>query len=163
MSADSLYREDVYTDQRVGTIRRMTPVKSDGSEDPSRPLVFVGQATIMTPMGSLPLTFERVTTGRLTAKSRVDLPITFERVVAGNRVTFGAVTLPLTFERVTTGRLTLRGRADLPLTFERVTVGKVHAYADVAFPILFERVVAGTRSTRSSCTSRRAWSTRSIA
>ena len=58
MSADSLYREDILTDQRVGTIRRMTPVKSDGGDDPSRPLVFVGQATVMTPMGSLPLSFE---------------------------------------------------------------------------------------------------------
>jgi hypothetical protein len=58
MSADALYREDVYTDQRVGTIRRMMPVKSDGSDDPSRPLIFVGQATVMTPMGSLPLSFE---------------------------------------------------------------------------------------------------------
>lgn len=58
MSADALYREDVYTDQRVGTIRRMAPVKSDGSDDPSRPLIFVGQATVMTPMGSLPLSFE---------------------------------------------------------------------------------------------------------
>ena len=58
MSADALYREDVFTDQRVGTVRRMTPVKSDGSDDPSRPLIFIGQATIMTPMGSLPLSFE---------------------------------------------------------------------------------------------------------
>lgn len=58
MSADTLYREDVFTDQRVGTIRRMTPVKSDGSDDPARPTIFVGQATVMTPMGSLPLSFE---------------------------------------------------------------------------------------------------------
>lgn len=58
MSADALYREDIFSDQRVGTIRRMTPVKSDGSDDPARPLVFVGQATVMTPMGSLPLSFE---------------------------------------------------------------------------------------------------------
>jgi hypothetical protein len=58
MSADALYREDTFTDQRVGTVRRMTPVKSDGSDDPSRPLIFVGQATVMTPMGSLPLSFE---------------------------------------------------------------------------------------------------------
>jgi hypothetical protein len=58
MSADALYREDVFTDQRVGTIRRMTPVKSDGGDDPSRPMIFVGQATVMTPMGSLPLSFE---------------------------------------------------------------------------------------------------------
>jgi hypothetical protein len=58
MSADALYREDIFTDQRVGTVRRMTPVKSDGSDDPSRPLIFVGPATVMTPMGSLPLSFE---------------------------------------------------------------------------------------------------------
>jgi hypothetical protein len=58
MSADALYREDTFTDQRVGTVRRMTPVRSDGSDDPSRPLIFVGQATVMTPMGSLPLSFE---------------------------------------------------------------------------------------------------------
>jgi hypothetical protein len=58
MSVETLYREDVFTDQRVGTVRRMTPVKADGSDDPSRPLIFVGQATVMTPMGSLPLSFE---------------------------------------------------------------------------------------------------------
>ena len=58
MSADALYREDVFTDQRVGTVRRMTPVKSDGTDDPSRPHFFIGQATVMTPMGSLPLSFE---------------------------------------------------------------------------------------------------------
>jgi hypothetical protein len=58
MSAEALYREDVFTDQRIGTVRRMTPVKSDGSDDPSRAVLFVGQATVMTPMGSLPLSFE---------------------------------------------------------------------------------------------------------
>jgi len=58
MSVDALYREDVFTDQRVGTVRRLTPVKSDGGEDTSRPPIFIGQATVMTPMGSLPLSFE---------------------------------------------------------------------------------------------------------
>jgi len=58
MNAASLYREDIYTDQRVGTVRRLTPVKSDGSDDASRPVLFIGQATVMTPMGSLPLSFE---------------------------------------------------------------------------------------------------------
>lgn len=58
MDAQALYREEIYTDQRVGTVRRLTPVKSDGSDDPSRPVLFVGQATVMTPMGSLPLSFE---------------------------------------------------------------------------------------------------------
>jgi len=58
MDAAALYREDTFTDQRVGTIRRMTPVKADGTDDPSRPVLFIGQATVMTPMGSLPLSFE---------------------------------------------------------------------------------------------------------
>jgi hypothetical protein len=58
MSADALYREDVFTDQRVGTVRRLTPVRADGSDDPVRQVVFIGQATIMTPMGSLPISFE---------------------------------------------------------------------------------------------------------
>lgn len=58
MNADTLYREDVFTDQRVGTVRRLQPVRADGSDDPSRPVIFIGQATVMTPMGSLPLSFE---------------------------------------------------------------------------------------------------------
>ena len=58
MDAAALYREDVFTDQRVGTVRRMVPVHADGTDDPSRPVLFVGQATVMTPMGSLPLSFE---------------------------------------------------------------------------------------------------------
>lgn len=58
MNADALYREDVFTDQRVGTVRRLVPVRADGSDDPSRAVIFIGQATVMTPMGSLPLSFE---------------------------------------------------------------------------------------------------------
>lgn len=58
MDAAALYREDIFTDQRVGTVRRLTPVTADGVDDPSRPILFVGQATVMTPMGSLPLSFE---------------------------------------------------------------------------------------------------------
>lgn len=58
MNADGLYREDVFTDQRVGTVRRLVPVRADGSDDPSRKTMFIGQATAMTPMGSLPLSFE---------------------------------------------------------------------------------------------------------
>lgn len=58
MDANSLYREDMFTDQKVGTIRRMTPVKADGSDDDSRSTVYVGQAQMMTPAGALPLTFE---------------------------------------------------------------------------------------------------------
>jgi hypothetical protein len=58
MDAQDLYREEVYSDRKVGTIRVMTPVKSDGTPDPTRAMSFVGQAQIMTPAGVLPLNFE---------------------------------------------------------------------------------------------------------
>lgn len=58
MDANDLYREDIYSDRKVGTIRVMTPVRSDGSPDPSRQPSYVGQAQIMTPAGVLPLSFE---------------------------------------------------------------------------------------------------------
>ena len=56
--ADSLYREDLYSDRKVGTIRQLTPVKPDGAVDPKRPMQFIGQISILTPMGTLPITFE---------------------------------------------------------------------------------------------------------
>lgn len=58
MDAADVYREDVYTDRKVGTIRCMTPVKADGSPDTARGRLFVGEAQILTPMGALPVTFE---------------------------------------------------------------------------------------------------------
>jgi hypothetical protein len=58
MDVNDLYREDMYSDRRVGTIRVLTPVKSDGTADPTRPTSYVGQAQIMTPAGALPLSFE---------------------------------------------------------------------------------------------------------
>jgi hypothetical protein len=58
MDANDLYREDIYSDRRVGTIRVLTPVKSDGTPDPARATSYVGQAQIMTPAGALPLSFE---------------------------------------------------------------------------------------------------------
>ena len=58
MDAAGVYREDVYTDRKVGTIRSLTPVKSDGAPDPARKPVYVGEAQILTPMGAIPVTFE---------------------------------------------------------------------------------------------------------
>lgn len=58
MDATALYREDIVTDRKVGTIRRMTPLKSDGTDDASRPVLYVGEAQIMTNAGPLPINFE---------------------------------------------------------------------------------------------------------
>lgn len=58
MQADDLYREEQFTDRRVGSIQRLTPVKTDGSDDASRSVVYIGQASLMTPAGTLPINFE---------------------------------------------------------------------------------------------------------
>lgn len=58
MDAEGLYQEDNFTDRRVGAIRRLSPVRADGSADPSRPVLFIGQAEIMTNMGPVPISFE---------------------------------------------------------------------------------------------------------
>jgi hypothetical protein len=58
MDANELYREEIYTDRRVGTLRVLVPVKSDGTADASRPTVYQGEAQLMTNVGPLPISFE---------------------------------------------------------------------------------------------------------
>src|SRR5215207_8442229 len=58
MDAASLYREDIITDRKVGTIRMLTPLKSDGATDAARPVLYMGEAQIMTGAGPLPINFE---------------------------------------------------------------------------------------------------------
>ena len=58
MDAATLYREEIYTDRKIGTIRALVPVTANGATDGSRPVVYTGEAQIMTQMGPLPITFE---------------------------------------------------------------------------------------------------------
>jgi hypothetical protein len=58
LDSQGLYREDVFTDRRAGSIRRLTPVTVDGAVDPARPVLFSGQTQLLTPAGVLPLGFE---------------------------------------------------------------------------------------------------------
>jgi hypothetical protein len=58
LDAGNLYREEVFTDRRAGTIRKLTPVTSDGAVDSSRQVLFSGQTQLLTPAGVLPLVFE---------------------------------------------------------------------------------------------------------
>jgi hypothetical protein len=51
----NLYQEETYTDLKACSIRRLTPVKPDGSLDKTRKTVFVGQTTLVTPDGAVPL------------------------------------------------------------------------------------------------------------
>ena len=58
MDANNLYREDVFTDNAVGTLRRMVPVNADGELDPSRDVQYIGSTQVLTNAGPLPLSFE---------------------------------------------------------------------------------------------------------
>jgi hypothetical protein len=58
MDSAGLYIEESFTDRRVGSLQRLSPVKSDGQPDPSRPVLYVGQTQVLTPAGALPLSFE---------------------------------------------------------------------------------------------------------
>ncbi len=55
LNADSLYREESFTDLTYATIRRLTPVKIDGSPDESRETLFTGMAQLMSPSGPIPV------------------------------------------------------------------------------------------------------------
>ena len=58
MDATDLWREEIVTDRRVGTLRVMTPIRPDGSADLARHVAYVGEAQMMTNMGALPISFE---------------------------------------------------------------------------------------------------------
>jgi hypothetical protein len=58
MDAASLYREEIYTDRKVGTLRVLQPVTAQGAPDASRPTLYQGEAQLMTNMGPLPISFE---------------------------------------------------------------------------------------------------------
>ena len=58
LDPSGLYREDVFTDRRAGSIRRLTPVTSAGADDTTRHVLYSGQTQLLTPAGVLPLGFE---------------------------------------------------------------------------------------------------------
>jgi hypothetical protein len=53
MDAASLYREELITDRRVGTIRVLTPVTAAGLADSARTILYVGETQVLTPGGRL--------------------------------------------------------------------------------------------------------------
>lgn len=58
MDVAAMYREEIYTDRKVGTIRVLVPVKSNGAPDAGRKTVYAGEAQILTNAGPLPISFE---------------------------------------------------------------------------------------------------------
>lgn len=54
----NLYREEIFTDLKIATIRQLVPVFPDGQKDEKRKVLYFGQTQMMTPAGSLPVQFE---------------------------------------------------------------------------------------------------------
>lgn len=52
---NNLYREEAITDLKVGTIRCLIPIKTDGTDDESRERLFVGHTQLMSPQGAIPI------------------------------------------------------------------------------------------------------------
>jgi len=65
MDTNNLYREETFTDNAVGTLRRLVPVTADGEVDSSRSTQYVGSTQVLTNAGPLPLSFE-IEAGSLT-------------------------------------------------------------------------------------------------
>jgi len=58
LKADDMYRDEVFSDLRVGSVRRFTPVTSEGEKDDSRKVIYHGQTSLQSPAGPIPLNFE---------------------------------------------------------------------------------------------------------
>jgi hypothetical protein len=58
IDGNNLYREEVFTDRKAGTIRRLLPITAEGNADASRQVLYSGQTQLLTPGGVLPLAFE---------------------------------------------------------------------------------------------------------
>lgn len=58
MDSANLYLEEVFTDNAVGTLRRLSPVTATGDPDATRSTKFVGATQVLTTAGPLPLSFE---------------------------------------------------------------------------------------------------------
>jgi hypothetical protein len=52
----SMYREETFSDLRMATIKRLTPVNVDGTPDDSREVLFIAQTQLLTNAGMLPVT-----------------------------------------------------------------------------------------------------------
>jgi hypothetical protein len=58
LDSNNLYREESFTDLKLGSIKRLTPVQADGNPDLSRSPRFIGQTQLMSQLGPVPVTCE---------------------------------------------------------------------------------------------------------
>ena len=58
IDGSNLWKEENFTDLQVGSIRKLTPIKIDGTEDEMRKATWSATTNIMTPGGALPISGE---------------------------------------------------------------------------------------------------------
>lgn len=52
---NNLYKEESFTDLKLATIRRLTPINIDGTTDEKREAIFTGVTQLMSPNGPVPV------------------------------------------------------------------------------------------------------------
>ncbi len=57
INVEELYKEESITDRKAASIRRLIPINKDGSDDPTRETIYIGDTTLMTQMGPIPVQF----------------------------------------------------------------------------------------------------------
>ena len=103
MDAANLYREESYTDLKAGSLRKLVPVKADGTDDPSRPAIFSAATQVMTPGGVLPLSGE-VEGAKSLADAVAGFPATIKQAIADLREEMAAMQRERSSQIVVPGR-----------------------------------------------------------
>jgi hypothetical protein len=83
MNPKDLWLEEIFTDRRVGSIRKLTPVKGDGTRDAQREITWIGETQVMSAIGALPISFplEAKTLEEAAAKFGAEAKKAIERAV----------------------------------------------------------------------------------
>ena len=111
MDGANLYREETYTDMKAGSLRKLVPVKADGTEDPGRAAIYTAVTQVMTPGGVLPLSGE-VAGAKTLAEALAGFPAAIQQAVADLREEMAAMQRERASQIVVPGR-TGAGPSDL--------------------------------------------------
>ena len=103
MDAGNLYREDNFTDLKAGTLRKLVPVKADGTDDPARQPIYTVATQVMTPGGVLPLSGE-VEGAKSLADAVAGFPTTIKQAIADLREEMAAMQRERSSQIVVPGR-----------------------------------------------------------
>ena len=103
MDAANLYREESYTDLKAGSLRKLVPVKADGSDDPARQPIYTVATQVMTPGGVLPLSGE-VEGAKSLADAVAGFPATIKQAIADLREEMAAMQRERSSQIVVPGR-----------------------------------------------------------